>query len=133
MATIFTEILNGALPCHKVFEDDRHLAFLEPSPIAPGHTVVLPKRETDHFFDLDDRELADLVIFAKKVAVALRQAVPCRKVAVIVYGMVVRHAHIHLIPAQGDPRELYLTNARPAGPDELERHAGRIRSFLPDA
>lgn len=130
MATAFTPFLNGEAPCHKVLEDERHLAFMEPSPVVPGHVVVLPKREVDHFFELEDADLAALVLFAKRVAVAMRAAIPCKKIAVIVYGMAVRHAHIHLLPAQGDPRELYLTNARRADDAELAANARRVRDRL---
>lgn len=98
MASIFSRIAAGEIPSWKVAEDDRHFAFLDINPVAEGHVLVIPKREVDYIFDLDDNELADLTIFAKKVAKALKEAVPCRKVGVTVIGLEVPHAHIHLVP-----------------------------------
>lgn len=104
MASIFSRIVAGEIPCYKVAEDDRHLAFLDISPVAKGHTLVIPKREVDYIFDLTDEEYADLQLFAKRVAGALRRAVPCARVGVAVMGLEVPHAHIHLIPlnSEGD-------------------------------
>ena len=97
---IFCKIAAGEIPSFKCAEDERFYAFLDINPLAYGHTLVIPREETDYIFDLDDRTLADLHVFAKKVAVALKQVVPCVKVGVAVLGLEVPHAHIHLVPMQ---------------------------------
>ena len=131
MASIFTRIVHGELPCHKILEDDRFFAFLEIKPLKTGHTLVIPKAETDYVFDMDDASLGGLMVFAKKVAKAVKQAVPCKKIGVVVYGLEVRHAHVHLVPVDGIPGELSFSNAKPASEADLAATAGRIRSFLP--
>ena len=98
MATIFSKIVNGEIPCYKIAEDDRFFAFMDINPVAKGHTLVIPKRETDYIFALDDNEIADMMVFAKKVAKAIEKAVPCKRIGVAVIGLEVPHAHIHLIP-----------------------------------
>lgn len=98
MATIFSRIAAGEIPSYKVAETDRYFAFLDINPVQPGHVLVIPKREVDYIFDIDDDEFAGLQLFAKKVACALRRAIPCRKVGVAVIGLEVPHAHIHLVP-----------------------------------
>ena len=98
MASIFTKIINGEIPCYKVAEDENFLAFLDIFPLEKGHTLVVPKVEVDYYFDLDDKTLSDLNIFAKKVAHAIGKSVACKRVAVAVLGLEVPHAHIHLIP-----------------------------------
>ena len=98
MATIFTKIINGEIPSYKVAEDDKHYAFLDINPVAPGHTLVVPKKEVDYIFKLDVQELAELNIFAKRVAKAMEKAMPCKRIGVTVIGLEVPHAHIHLIP-----------------------------------
>lgn len=100
--TIFSRIIAGEIPCYKIAEDDRFFAFLDINPVNWGHTLVVPKRETDYIFDIDDEELAAMAIFAKKVAKAIRKAIPCRKVGVTVLGLEVPHAHIHLVPLQNE-------------------------------
>lgn len=100
MASIFTKIVNGEIPSYKIAENDRFYAFLDINPIAKGHTLVIPKREVDYIFDLADDELADMMVFAKHVAVAVKKAISCVKVGVAVIGLEVRHAHIHLVPMQ---------------------------------
>lgn len=104
MASIFTKIINGELPSYKIAEDDKCYAFLDISPLAEGHTLVVPKQEVDYIFDIDDELYTHLHLFAKKVAKAIKQAVPCEKVGMAVIGLDVRHAHIHLVPlkAVGD-------------------------------
>jgi histidine triad (HIT) family protein len=96
--TIFSRIINGEIPCYKVAESDRFIAFLDIRPMAKGHTLVVPKLEVDYLFDLEDELLADMMVFAKKVAVAIRELVVCKRVGVAVLGMEVPHAHIHLVP-----------------------------------
>lgn len=98
MASIFTRIINGEIPCYKVAETQDYFAFLDINPVQPGHVLVVPKRETDYIFDIDDDQLAGMMVFAKRVARAVKAAVPCRKIGVAVIGLEVPHAHIHLVP-----------------------------------
>lgn len=98
MATIFSKIIAGEIPCHKIAEDDRFLAFLDIMPLAKGHTLVIPKIEIDYIFDIDDELLADMMVFAKKVAKKLKSRVACERIGVAVIGLEVPHAHIHLVP-----------------------------------
>lgn len=98
MASIFTKIVNGEIPAYKVAEDDRFLAFLDVNPLVKGHTLVIPKKEQDYIFDLSDEEYLGLTDFARKVAIGLRKAVPCKRIGVAVIGLEVPHAHIHLVP-----------------------------------
>lgn len=100
MATIFSRIIAGEIPSYKVAEDDKFYAFLDINPLVKGHTLVVPKREVDYIFDLEDDELAAMHVFAKSVALAIQQAFPCRKVGEAIIGLEVSHAHIHLIPIQ---------------------------------
>lgn len=100
MASLFTKIVNGEIPAWKVAEDDNYLAFLDIFPVAKGHTLVIPKREVDYLFDLEDESYVGLQLFAKKVALGLQKAIPCLKVGVMVLGLEVPHAHIHLVPMQ---------------------------------
>jgi len=98
MPSIFTRIVNGEIPCYKVAEDDRFLAFLDISPLAKGHTLVIPKKEVDYLFAMDNEWYLDLFLFAKKVALAVEKVVPCRRIGIAVLGLEVPHAHIHLVP-----------------------------------
>jgi histidine triad (HIT) family protein len=98
MPTIFTRIVNGEIPCYKISEDNRYLAFLDINPLAKGHVLVIPKIEVDYIFDLDDNLLGGMMIFAKKIAKAIDKSIPCKRVGVVVIGLEVPHAHIHLIP-----------------------------------
>lgn len=98
MSTIFSKIISGEIPCYRVAEDEQHLAFLDINPVAFGHTLVIPKREIDYYFDLDDEEIARLMIFSKKVALALKSVVPCTKIGTSVIGLEVPHTHVHLVP-----------------------------------
>ena len=98
MASIFTKIVNGEIPCFKIAEDSNYLAFLDIQPLAIGHALVIPKKEVDYLFDIDDELYVGLLLFAKKVAVAQKIAIPCKRVGVAVIGVEVPHAHIHLIP-----------------------------------
>lgn len=100
--TIFSKIIAGEIPSYKCAEDDKFYAFLDINPVAKGHTLIVPKHEVDYLFDLDDRELAEMIVFAKRVAAAIRTAFPCRKVGMAVLGLEVNHAHIHLIPLQSE-------------------------------
>ena len=96
--SIFTKIIKGEIPCYKILEDDRFIAFLDVFPIKKGHTLVVPKVQIDYFFDLDDRLLSDLMLFTKKVAQKMENAIPCERIGVAVIGLEVSHAHIHLVP-----------------------------------
>lgn len=98
MATIFSRIIAGEIPCYKVAEDDRHFAFLDINPLTKGHTLVVPKREVDYIFDLEDDELQQMIVFAKRIARKIKSKIECKKVAMVVLGLEVAHAHIHLIP-----------------------------------
>jgi len=98
MATIFSKIIAGEIPSYRIHEDERYYAFLDINPLAEGHTLVIPKVETDYIFDLEDKLLADMMVFAKKVAHAIDQSIECKRVGIAVLGLEVPHAHIHLIP-----------------------------------
>ena len=98
MATIFSRIVKGEIPCYKIAEDERFFAFMDINPVQKGHTLVIPKREDDYLFNLADDEIGAMMVFAKKVAKAIEKAVPCKRIGVAVIGLEVPHAHIHLIP-----------------------------------
>ena len=98
MATIFSRIIKGEIPCYKIAEDERFFAFMDINPVSVGHTLVIPKREDDYIFNLEDDEIGAMMVFAKKVAKAIEKAVPCKRIGVAVIGLEVPHAHIHLIP-----------------------------------
>ncbi len=100
MPSIFTKIIKGEIPCHKIAETDLFLAFLDIRPLAAGHTLVIPKEEVDYIFDLDDYLLSSLMLFAKKVSKAVEAAVPCKRIGLAVVGLEVPHVHIHLIPIE---------------------------------
>lgn len=100
MASIFSRIVVGEIPCYKIAENDKFFAFFDISPLVPGHTLVIPKKEEDYIFDISDADLAEMMVFAKKIAVAIKKSIPCRKVGVAVIGLEVPHAHIHLVPMQ---------------------------------
>lgn len=98
MASIFTRIINGEIPCYKVAENGRYFAFLDINPLKAGHTLIVPKREVDYLFDLEDNDLEGIMVFSKKVAAAIKKAYPCNRIGIAVLGLEVPHAHIHLIP-----------------------------------
>lgn len=98
MATLFTKIIRGEIPCYKIAEDERYFAFLDINPLIAGHTLVVPKRETDYIFDLNDEEFSGLFLFAKKVALAIEKSIICARIGVAVIGLEIPHAHIHLVP-----------------------------------
>ncbi len=129
MASIFTRIIRGEIPCYKIAEDENYFAFLDISPLSKGHTLVVPKKEVDYIFDLDEQTYAGLMLFAQKVALAIGQAVPCLRVGIAVIGLEVPHAHVHLIPLHSgsinfsDPK-LKLEK------EEFERIASAIRERL---
>lgn len=100
MASLFTKIIKGEIPCHKIAENDKFLAFLDIMPLAKGHTLVIPKKEVDYFFDLDEDLLSEINLFAKGVAKKIELAIPCKRIGVAIIGLEVPHAHVHLIPLQ---------------------------------
>ncbi|OQA58165.1 MAG: HIT-like protein [Candidatus Omnitrophica bacterium ADurb.Bin277] len=129
MTTIFSKILSGELPCHKILEDSSHLAFLDIRPVNPGHTLVIPKLEIDYIFDMEDNLLGDLMAFSKKVAKAIRKTVPCLKVGIMVAGLEVPHTHIHLIPISAIS-DLNFARAQAVSQVELAAMAQKLRSNL---
>jgi Diadenosine tetraphosphate (Ap4A) hydrolase and other HIT family hydrolases len=102
MSTIFSKIVNGEIPCYKIAEDEHYFAFLDINPLAKGHTLVIPKAEVDYIFDLDQKSLASLMVFAQKIAKAVQAAIPCKRIGVAVLGLEVPHAHIHLVPLNSE-------------------------------
>ncbi len=98
MASIFSKIITGDIPCHKVAEDDQFLAFLDINPVAKGHTLVIPKLEVDYIFDLEDNLLMEMMLFSKNVGLAIEKTIPCNRIGISVIGLEVPHAHIHLMP-----------------------------------
>ena len=121
MASIFTRIIQGEIPCYKVAEDDRYFAFLDINPLTEGHTLVVPKKETDYLFDLDDDTLAGMVLFAKRIAKRIREKIACKRVAVIVLGLEVPHAHIHLIPINNEKDVDFHREKLKLSPEEFKR------------
>lgn len=126
MPTIFSRIVAGEIPCYKVAEDEKNFAFLDINPVAPGHVLVIPKQEVDYIFDLNDQDYADLQIFAKRVAEAIKQALPCRRVGVAVMGMEVPHTHIHLIPINEEADMNFFKEKSSLTTEEMIEIATRI-------
>jgi histidine triad (HIT) family protein len=126
MSSLFTKIVRGEIPCHKVWEDDAHLAFLDINPIRPGHTLVIPKREVDYLFDLDEADHAALWAAARHVAGRLRDVTGCARVCVAVLGYEIPHAHIHLIPTNS-MADFPWPGGRPADQDQLAELASKLR------
>ena len=128
MATIFSRIIAGEIPCYKVAENDKFFAFLDINPLVKGHTLVVPKQEVDYIFDLSDEDLAAMHVFAKHVAIAIEKAFPCKKVGVAVIGLEVPHAHIHLIPIQNESDMLFSNPKKKFSDEEFKGIAGAIQS-----
>ena len=126
MPTIFTKIAKGEIPSYKIAEDDRYFAFLDINPVAEGHTLVIPKNETDYIFDLDDEEYAGLQLFAKRVAAAIKKTMPCRRVGVAVMGLEVPHAHIHLIPINRESDMNFFKDKLSPTPERMKQIAEAI-------
>jgi histidine triad (HIT) family protein len=129
MASIFSKIVSGEIPCHKIAETDQFLAFLDISPVTKGHTLVIPKQEIDYIFDLEDELLAGLHVFSKKIAKAIEKVVPCKRVATAVVGLEVPHAHIHLIPINS-MADMNFANKKNMSQEELAQVAEQIRQQL---
>jgi histidine triad (HIT) family protein len=130
MASVFTRIIKGEIPCYKVAENERFIAFLDISPLKAGHTLVVPKQETDYIFDLDDDLLREMTIFSKKVASAIRKAFPCNRIGIAVLGLEVPHAHIHLVPMD-NMNDLNFKNPKlKFSPEQFREIAEKIKAEL---
>lgn len=132
MASIFSRIIAGEIPCYKVAENDNFLAFLDIMPVNLGHVLVIPKKETDYIFDLSDDELAAMMIFSKKVAKGIKEVFPCKKVGITVIGLEVPHAHVHLVPmnVMGD-MDFTKEKLKPT-PEELQQIASNLSAAILD-
>ena len=126
--TIFSRIVAGEIPSYKCAEDEQFYAFLDIAPLAKGHTLVIPKREVDYIFDLSDEELAAMQVFAKHVAVAIREVLPCVKVGQAVLGLEVPHAHIHLVPMQSEKDMNFANPKKQFTPEVMQQTADAIRA-----
>lgn len=127
MATIFSRIVTGEIPCHKIAEDDEFFAFLDINPVAVGHTLVIPKKEVDYIFDIDDPMLGRMMAFAKRVARALETAIECKRVGLAVMGLEVPHAHIHLIPITKESDMNFFGKKKEMTQEELAAVAEKVR------
>lgn len=128
MATIFSRIVAGEIPCYKVAENEKFFAFLDINPLVKGHTLVIPKQEVDYIFDLNDEDLAGMQLFAKRVAVAIKKAFPCIKVGQAVLGLEVPHVHIHLIPMQSEKDMLFSNPKLKLTDEEFRQIAAAIQA-----
>jgi histidine triad (HIT) family protein len=128
MPSIFTRIIHRELPAHIIAEDENFIAFLDITPLVMGHTLVVPKKEIDYIFDLDDAQLGNLHVFAKRVAAAVRKAMPCKRIGVAVIGLEVPHAHIHLVPMNSADDLNFTRPKLKPGADELAQVAEKIRA-----
>ena len=128
--TIFSKIIAGEISSYKCAENEHFYAFLDINPLAQGHTLVVPKHEVDYIFDLSDQELADMVVFAKKVALAIQRAFPCRKVGMAVLGLEVNHAHIHLVPLQSEGDMDFRKEKLQLSPEVMQQTADKILAAM---
>jgi histidine triad (HIT) family protein len=128
--TIFSKIIKGEIPSHKIAEDENFYAFLDINPQTEGHTLVVPKKEIDYFFDLDAETLAGIMVFSQKVALALQKAIPCLRIGVSVIGLEVPHAHVHLIPMQSMRDMNFASPKLKPSQEELAKVAEKIRQFI---
>ena len=126
MASIFSRIVAGEIPCYKVAEDEKYFAFLDISPVAKGHTLLIPKHEVDYIFDLDDEEYAGLTAFAKKVAAAMKKVMPCKRIGVAVLGLEVPHTHIHLVPINKESDMNFFKEKLSLPAEEMAEIAAKI-------
>lgn len=129
MPTLFTKIIQGEVPCHKLLEDDRFLSFLDIRPINPGHALVIPKKEVDYVFDVEDALLKDILLFARKVAKAIEKTVSCKRIGIMVAGLEVPHCHFHLVPINS-VGDLNFAKAQPASQEDLAALAEKIKANL---
>ena len=130
MPSIFSRIVSGEIPCHKIAESETCFAFLDINPLVKGHTLVIPKREVDQYFDLEADEIADLSVFAKKIAAAIKTAIPCNRVGVSVIGLEVPHAHVHLIPIDSMDDMNFAKEKMKLSQEELAEIATKIRNAV---
>jgi histidine triad (HIT) family protein len=130
MSSIFSKIVQGEIPCHKIAEDDQFLAFLDVMPLVEGHTLVIPKQEIDYIFDLDPEVLADLMKFAQRIAPAIKKAIPCKRIGVAVIGLEVPHAHVHLVPLNRMLDINFSQEKLKLSQESLAKTAELIRSFI---
>jgi len=130
MATIFTKIIKGEIPCYKIAEDEKYFAFLDINPLREGHTLIVPKQETDRFFDLDDTQLSGIIVFSKRVAEAIKSVIPCNRIAVAILGLEVPHAHIHLVPMDTMEDINFKNPKKKFTPEEFKATAARISSKI---
>ncbi|MEZ5006731.1 MAG: HIT family protein [Chitinophagales bacterium] len=130
MATIFTKIINGEIPCYKIAEDENCFAFLDINPLNQGHTLVIPKKEVDYIYDLEDELLSNLFIFSKKIALAIEKTIPCERIGVAVIGLEVPHAHIHLCPINGIGDLNFANPKKEFSKEVFETTAAKIRAHL---
>lgn len=128
MPSIFTRIVNGEIPCYKVAEDDQFLSFLDINPLAKGHVLVIPKKETDYLFDIGDEEYMKLFLFAKRVAISIEKVVACQRIGIAVLGLEVAHAHVHLVPINSVYDIDFKKPKLKLAPEEFENLAFQIRS-----
>ncbi len=126
MSSIFTRIVNGEIPCYKIAEDDNFFAFLDINPLKKGHTLVIPKKEVDYIFDLEADTLAGMMVFSQKVALAIEKVLPCNRIGVVVLGLEVPHAHIHLIPIDSEADVRFSNPRVRLTEDEFKEIAARI-------
>jgi histidine triad (HIT) family protein len=127
MASIFSRIIAGEIPCYKVAENDRFFAFLDIAPLAKYHTLVVPKREVDYFYDLEDEELQEMMIFAKSIAKKIKATTECKKVATVVLGLEVPHAHIHLVPMNTEKDVDFSKEKLSLSPEEFQKIAADLQ------
>lgn len=130
MATVFTKIINGEIPCYKIAEDENYFAFLDINPLREGHTLVVPKQEKDCFFDLEDSQLEGIILFSKRVAEAIKSVVPCNRIAVAILGLEVPHAHIHLVPMDTMEDINFKKPKLKFSPEEFKATAAKISSKI---
>jgi len=130
MPTIFSRIVKGEIPSYKIAEDENYFAFLDINPLAEGHTLVIPKQETDYLFDLDDNLLAGMMVFARKIALAIDKTMPCKRVGIAVLGLEVPHAHIHLVPINGVHDIEFSRPKLKLTPEQFTRIAEKIKAAL---
>lgn len=130
MSSIFTKIINGDIPSYKIAENDDFYAFLDAFPLVEGHTLIVPKKETDYIFDLEDNVLASMHVFSKKVALAIEKAIPCKRVGVAVLGLEVPHAHIHLIPINKIGDINFEQDKLKLSPESFKEIANSIKKYI---
>lgn len=130
MASIFSRIISGEIPSYKIAEDDKYFAFLDINPLAKGHTLVIPKKEVDYIFDIDDATLGGMLVFSKKIAKAIEKVVPCQRIGIAVLGLEVPHAHIHLVPINGGNDIDFSKPKQKLTKEEFEELTSKIKAQL---